>query len=82
VNQEVQLDKALAHGTLRLSLGISSLMHGLVRLLILTTFAADVAQNFVTDRNKTSHGLSKLSSQRILRKMFQRERHFSFEQAR
>jgi thiosulfate dehydrogenase (quinone) large subunit len=46
VYPEVQLDKALAHGTLRLSLGFSSLMHGLVRLPILATFAADMAKNF------------------------------------
>jgi hypothetical protein len=46
VHQEVPLDKALAHGTLRLSLGISSLMHGLVRLPILATFAAEMAKNF------------------------------------
>ena len=46
MHEEIQLDKALAHGTLRLSLGISSLMHGLVRLPILATFAAEMAKNF------------------------------------
>ena len=43
---EGQSDKALAYVTFRLSLGIGELMHGLVRLPILATFAADMAKGF------------------------------------
>ena len=43
---EGQSDKALAYGTFRLSLGIAELMHGLVRLLVLATFASDMAKSF------------------------------------
>ena len=43
---EVQSDKALAYVTFRLSLGIGELMHGLVRLPIMATFAADMAKGF------------------------------------
>ena len=42
----LESDKALAYGTFRLSLGINELMHGLVRLPILITFAANTAKNF------------------------------------
>ena len=43
---EGQSDKALAYGTFRLSLGIAELMHGLVRLPVLATFASDMAKSF------------------------------------
>ena len=43
---ENQSDKALAYVTFRLSLGIVDLMHGLVRLPILATFAADMVKSF------------------------------------
>ena len=43
---EGQSDKALAYVTFRLSLGIGELMHGLVRLPIMATFAADMAKGF------------------------------------
>jgi thiosulfate dehydrogenase (quinone) large subunit len=46
VDLEGQSDKALAYVTFRLSLGIGELMHGLVRLPILATFAADMAKGF------------------------------------
>jgi len=46
VDLEGQSHKALAYGTLRLSLGIGELMHGLVRLPILATFAADMSKGF------------------------------------
>ena len=46
VDPKGQSDKALAYGTLRLSLGIGELMHGLVRLPILATFAAEMAKGF------------------------------------
>jgi thiosulfate dehydrogenase [quinone] large subunit len=46
VNAQVESDKTLAYGTFRLSLGINELMHGLVRLPILTAFAENTAKSF------------------------------------
>jgi uncharacterized membrane protein YphA (DoxX/SURF4 family) len=46
VNAQVEYDKTLAYGTYRLSLGINKLIHGLVRLPILTAFAANMAKSF------------------------------------
>jgi len=46
VDLENQSDKALAYVTFCLSLGIVDLMHGLVRLPILATFAADMVKSF------------------------------------
>ena len=46
VDLKGQSDKALAYGTFRLTLGITELMHGLVRLPILATFATGTAKAF------------------------------------
>jgi thiosulfate dehydrogenase [quinone] large subunit len=47
VGLEGQSDKALAYVTFRLSLGIGGLMHGLVRLPIMATSAADMAKGTI-----------------------------------
>ena len=46
MDRQVQSDKAFAYATLRFSLGVSELMHGLVRLPILAGFAAGMAKSF------------------------------------
>lgn len=45
-NSQVNIDRALAYGSFRLSLGINEFMHGMVRLPILLSFAANMAKNF------------------------------------
>lgn len=45
-DSRVNIDRALAYGSFRLSLGINELMHGAVRLPILLSFAANMTKNF------------------------------------
>ena len=46
MSAQIDSDKALAHGSFRLALGVNELMHGLVRLPTLLAFAASTAKSF------------------------------------